>query len=331
VQHDRRRLLQHIASGAAAGALGHWTGAAQAQSPAFPSRMVRVVVPYPPGGTTDIVARGICERLAALWGQPVVVDNRAGASGMIGTAAVAKAAPDGHTLLLTVTPFVQAPGLYANAPYDPLRDFAPVSEIGTSHLVVVATPQLPVRQLKELPAYIGTLGQPLPYGTYGQGSSAHLQMEILSRTAKLPLVHVPYKGESPLINDAVGGQVPLAVISAAAAAQHARADKVRPLAVIGTSRSPLLPDVPTFQEAGFTGLERQGWLGLFAPAATPAGLVERISADVNRAVADKALRERMAELGIFLKGSSPSSFAAFVKAEHAYWTQAIRAADVKLD
>ncbi|MEJ8858804.1 tripartite tricarboxylate transporter substrate binding protein [Variovorax robiniae] len=327
----RRRLLQQLASGAAAGLLGSiGTFAAHAQT-AFPGRAVRVIVPFPPGGSSDVIARLVCERLAKAWGQPVIVDNRPGATGMIGASTVAKAAPDGLTLLMTVSALVQAPSLYAKASYDPIRDFAPISELASAHVVLVAGPELPVRQVKDLPAHVAKLGHPLTYGTYGQGSSAHLQMEIFARVAKLPLVHVPYKGENPLINELLGGQVALGTISAAAAAQHARTGRIRPLAVMGSTRSPLLTDMPTFGEAGFAGLERDGWFGLFAPAGTPAAIVEQISRDANGIVADPALRRRMAEIGIVFKGTSPAAFAELLKVDQAYWAQAIRDANVKLD
>jgi tripartite-type tricarboxylate transporter receptor subunit TctC len=327
----RRGLLRRFAAGAGAAVVtGLGAGTSLAQS-TFPSRSVRVVVPFPPGGSSDVIARSVCERLARLWGKPVIVDNRPGAAGMIGADAVAKAAPDGHTLLMTVSALVQAPALYGKASYDPIRDFAPVSELAGSHVVLVASPDMPVRHAKDLPAHAARIGKPLVYGTYGQGSSAHIQMEIFSRVAKVPMAHVPYKGESPLLADLIGGQVPLGSIGAAAAAQHARGGKVRPLAVMGSTRAPLLPDVPTFEEAGFAGLEREGWFGLFAPAGTPTAILEQISLDANRVIAEPTLRARMAEAGITLKGSSPAAFAAFMKVEQAYWTHAIRTAAVKLD
>ncbi|GAB2585490.1 tripartite tricarboxylate transporter substrate binding protein [Ramlibacter solisilvae] len=324
-------MLQQLASGASAGLLGSLGAATAWAQAAFPSRPVRVVVPFPAGGSADVIARGVSERLAKAWGQPVVVDNRPGAAGMIGADAVAKAPADGHTLLMTTTTLMQAPSLYGKAPYDPIRDLTAISELATTHLVLAAGPELPIQHVKDLPAHVARLGKALPYGTFGQGSSGHVQMEIFARAAKVPLVHVAYKGENPLVTDLLGGHVPLGTISAGSVLQHSRTGKVRPLAVAGASRSPLLPNVPTFEEAGFAGLERHGWLGLFAPAGSPAPLLERISADVNRALADPAVREHMIALGIALKGSTPLAFAEVVKADQAYWAKAIRDTGIKLD
>jgi len=326
---DRRRSLKRLAAGALAGSWGLPLSGAWAQ--AWPTRPVRVVVPYSAGGLTDVVARALCEVLARQWGQPVVVDNRPGAGGVLGADAVAKAAPDGHTLLLTLTGLVQTPSLYAKVPFDPLRDFAPVSELATTHIVLVAQPTLPYSDLKGLVQHVRADGKPLLYGSFGQGSSGHLSMEVFGRASKLPMQHVPYKGEAPLVTELLGGQVPVGIVSATTARQHARSGKLRPLAVTGTTRSPLLPDVPTFQQAGFAGMERTGWFGLLAPAATPRPALEKLSADANTALARPELRERMAEIGVVLKGSSPASFGALLKDEQAYWAEVIRVAGVRLD
>ncbi|WP_354682411.1 tripartite tricarboxylate transporter substrate-binding protein [Cupriavidus necator] len=179
--------------------------------------------------------------------------------------------------------------------------------------------------------YIHKLGKPLPYGSYGLGSSGHLQMEIFGRNARVALTHVPYKGEGPLLNDLLGGQLPAGIVAAVSARQHARTGKLRAIAVAGQGRSPLLPDVPTFLEAGVPGLGRQGWLGLFAPAATPRAVIDKVSADVNRVLASPELRARMVQLGILVKGSSPAAFADVVKAEQTYWAEALRASNIRLD
>lgn len=332
MQHSRRRVLRQIGWGLAGGSLaGLGVGRAFAQPAGFPGRTVRIVMPYAAGGTGDVVARAIADGLAKTWGKAVVVDNKPGAGGMIGADAVAKADPDGYTLLMALTGLVQAPSLYGKAPFHPIRDFAPISELATSHLALVVQPDLPVTSLKGFVEYAAKQGKPFPYGTYGLGSSGHLQMEIFGRVAKLQLVHVPYKGEGPLVNDLLGGQVPAAVVGAATARTHSRAGKIRVLAVAGTTRSPLLPETPTFRESGYAGLERQGWIGLFAPAATPVAIVDKVSADVNKVLANADLRTRMTDLGILLKGSSPAAFATVVKAEQEYWAEAIRAANIQLD
>ncbi|MGN5478289.1 Bug family tripartite tricarboxylate transporter substrate binding protein [Cupriavidus basilensis] len=333
MQQQRRRVLQQLGLGLAGAAFGGigLNARAQASAGGYPSRAVRVVYPYQAGGTGDVVARQIAEGLAKAWGKPVIVDNRPGAGGMIGADMVAKAEPDGHTLLLTLTGMVQAPSLYSKAPYNPVRDFAPISELATSNLALAVQPTLGVTTLKQLIDYIGKQGKPLAYGSYGLGSSGHLQMEIFGRNAKVALTHVPYKGEAPMISDLLGGQLPAGMIAAVSARQHAAAGKLRVLAVAGAARSPLLPDVPTFAEAGVRGLERQGWIGMFAPAATPSAIVEKVSADVNRTLTNPDFRTRMVDLGIVLKGSTPSAFAEVVKSEQAYWAEAIRASDIRLD
>lgn len=331
MEQGRRRVLQQMSLGVAGAALAGTGLVAWAQGGEFPTRTVRIVMPYAAGGTGDVVARTIADGLAKAWGKAVVVDNRPGAGGMIGADMVARAEPDGYTLLFALTGLVQAQILYSKASYNAVRDFAPISELATAHLALVVQPDLPVANARQLADYIQKLGKPLPYGTYGLGSSGHLQMEIFGRNARVPLTHVPYKGEGPLLNDLLGGQLPAGMVAAVSARQHARSGKFKVIAVAGQGRSPLLPDVPTFQEAGVTGLERQGWIGLFAPAATPRAIVDKVSADVNRVLTNADLRARMVDLGIVLKGSSPAAFADVVKVEQAYWAEAIRASNIRLD
>jgi tripartite-type tricarboxylate transporter receptor subunit TctC len=322
----RRHILQQLALGAAA-----YMAGAHAQQPAWPAKPVRVVVPYPAGGTTDLLARQLAEIIGKQWGQPVTVDNRPGAGGVIGADAVAKSAPDGHTLLLTLTGLVQVPSLYGSAkvPFDPLRDFAPVSELGTTPIVLVGQPGSP--GFKELVAQAQAADKPMLYGTFGLGSSAHLSMETVGRAAKFKTQHVPYKGEAPLITDLLGAQVPLGIIGEMMARQHTQSGKLRALAVTGTSRAPGLPDVPTFKELGFTGAERTGWFGLLAPAGTPPAIVEKISADVHAAMDAPGFRTRMQEVAIVLRGTTPAAFTALMKEEYAYWAEVIRIADVHLE
>jgi tripartite-type tricarboxylate transporter receptor subunit TctC len=331
--HDRRHALKQIALAAlGAAAWGLPLASARAQS-AFPSKPVRVVVPYAAGGTTDLLARQLFEIIGKQWERPVTIDNRPGAGGIVGADAVAKAAPDGYTLLLTLTGLVQAPSLYAQGkvPFDPLRDFAPISELGTTPIVLVGQPNLPYTDLKGLVQNAKADGQPVLYGTFGLGSSAHLSMEMFGRSAKLKMQHVPYKGEMPLITDLLGGQVPLGVVGEMLARQYVQSGKLRALAVTGTSRAPLLPAVPTFQEMGFAGAERTGWFGLLAPAGTPQAIIDKIAGDVSTAVAVPEFRARMNEVGVVLKGSTPSAFAALMKEEFAYWAEVVRIADVRLD
>jgi len=335
MQANRRKALYRLGAGPLLLAAGLMPAAAQtaaATAPAaqFPRRPVRIVVPYPAGGATDVLARAIAEPLGRQWQRPVVVENRPGASGMIGADAVVKAPPDGHTLLLTLTGVVQVPSQFAKPPFDPLKDLAPVSELATSHLVVAANGAMPgtladfVAQAKRRPHHYS-------YGTYGTGSGAHLYMEVFTAAAGIDMIHVPYKGEAPLFNDLLGKQVSLGTVSPMALRQHAATGKVRPLAVTGNSRAPLLPDVPTFAELGYAGLDGPGWFGLFAPAATPASIVEKVSADVNAILASNDVRGRMAELGVIVKGTRPAEFAAVTSADHRYWASLIRKLDLRLD
>lgn len=334
MQADRRSALLRIGAGllalggVATGLLG--AGPAMAQA-AFPSKSVRLVVPYPAGGATDVLARAIADGLGKAWKRPVVVENRPGASSMIGSEVVARAEPDGYTALLTITTLVQAPSLYTKAPFDPVKDFAPVSELGTTNLVFAVNGAVPATNLKEFIALVRAKPKQYSFGSYGTGSSGHLYGEIFNETAKLDMIHVSYKGEAPELNDLLGGQVPSAVISVMGAKPHNASGRLRALAVTGASRSPQLPDVPTFKEAGIAGLDSLGWFGLLLPAATPRAIVEKFSADVNKVLADPAVRTRMNELGVILTGSTPDAFAQTVQSDYARWGKVIRTHNIRLD
>ncbi len=334
MQADRRRALLRIgaASLAAGGGMSGLPGAlAQGAAPAaYPARPVRLVVPYPAGGATDVLARAIAAPLGQQWQRTVVVENRPGASGMIGADAVAKAAPDGHTLLLTLTSVVQLPSQYAKPPFDPLRDLAAVSELASSHLVVAGNASMPA-SLAEAVQLVKSRPRAYSYGTYGTGSGAHLYMEVFTGAAGLDMIHVPYKGEAPLLNDLLGGQVSLGTVSVMALKPHVVTGKLRPLAVVGNTRAPMLPAVPTFQELGYRGLDGPGWFGLFAPAGTPRPIVEKVATDVNAILAGSDIRQRMTDLGVIVKGSRPAEFAEVARADQAYWTGVIRKLNIRLD
>jgi len=329
MEHTRRKVLQALGYSLAGGlALGQ----ASAQTAPFPGKPVRILSISPPGSLVDVFGRAVGDQLAKAWNQPVIMDNRPGAGGMVAASLAARTEPDGYNLLLTVTYFTQAPLLTGKAQYHPLRDFVPVTEMATTHVVLVAHPDHPAKDLRGLIAYGKAQGKPLQYGTYGLGSSAHLQMEIFGRAAGLPLSHVPYKGEAPVLQDLLAGQVPLAVVSAASVRKYAASGKLRALATIGNVRSEVVPDVPTFKEAGFQGVDRPGWVGLLAPAGTPQPVVEKIAADIGRVLAQPEMRARMLEnLGLVLKGSTPAAFAEVVKADYDYWGEAIRAANVRVE
>ncbi|MGY2488996.1 Bug family tripartite tricarboxylate transporter substrate binding protein [Cupriavidus sp. CP313] len=322
-----KRAALALASGAMLPGLG-MRGALGQSAAGYPARPVRIVYPFSAGGSGDVVIRIIADGLGKAWGRPVLVDNRPGAGGMLGADIVAKSAPDGYTLLCTLTNLVQAPALFGKAPYDASRDFVPVAELATSTLVLVVQASVGIRDIKGLLAYIAAQGNPFPYGTYAVGGTGHLLMESFARNTRASLVHVPYKGEAPLLNDLLGGQVPAGIISPGNARQHA--GKLRAIAVTGTRRTAFLPEVPTFQEAGVAGLERRGWMGLFAPAGIPAEIVRKIEADVNRVMTDSA-RARVRETGLELTGSTTAAFAATYRDDLKYWTELIAASGIRLD
>ena len=332
---NRRSALLRLGTGALAlaGTVAGLSGAGTAMAQgAFPSKSVRLVVPYPAGGATDVLARAIADGLGKVWKRPVVVENRPGASGMIGAEAVARAEPDGYTALLTITTLVQAPSLYTKAPFDPVKDFAPVSELGTTNLVfAINSSAVPATSLKEFIALVRAKPRHYSFGSYGTGSSGHLYGEIFNESANLDMIHVSYKGEAPELNDLLGGQVPAAVISVMGAKPHAASGRLRALAVTGASRSPKLPDVPTFKESGVSGMDSLGWFGLLLPAATPRPIVEKFSADGNKVLADPTVRTRMNDMGVILTGSTPDAFAQTVQADYARWGKVIRTHNIRLD
>ncbi|WP_454752441.1 Bug family tripartite tricarboxylate transporter substrate binding protein [Cupriavidus necator] len=330
MQSDRRKALQLLGAGSlAAAAPTLWLGQARAQS-TYPARPVRLVVPYPPGGATDVLARTLGDPLGKLWQRPVIVENRPGVGGMIGADAVAKAQPDGYTLLLALPSLVQTPYMVAKPPFDPLRDLATISQLCTTHLVLAANGAMP-RTLPEVVALARSQPEKYSYGTYGIGTGAHLYMQVFCKAAGAALVHVPYKGEAPIANDLIGGQISMGTLSPMTVRQHARSGKIVPLAVTGNSRAPMLPDVPTFLELGYKGLDGPAWMGLFTTAGTPPAIVEKISADVETVMAAPEIRQRMADLGLIVKTSRPAAFAAVAKADQAYWGGVIKEYNIRLD
>jgi tripartite-type tricarboxylate transporter receptor subunit TctC len=252
----------------------------QAQSqtaPAFPTRPVKLVVPFPAGGATDLTARLLAGKLAEAWGQPVVVENKPGASGMIGSEQVARAPADGYSILVTITTHIQNPALFAKIPYDALKDFEPISQICLSYLVLAVKPEFPARDLKEFIALTRANPGKHTFGSFGTGSSSHIVGERFARQQGLDMTHVPYKGAAPLVTDLLGGQVSSSWIDVSTATQHIAAGKLKPLAVTGPQRASMLPNVPTLGESGFPGYEPLGWVGMLVPAGTPRPIIDRIS------------------------------------------------------
>ena len=314
---DRRTALGLLGS-----ALLPWSAAHASDRP---TRPVKLVYPFTAGGTGDAVVRGVAEGLSKIWGVPVVVDNRPGAGGMIGTSAVAKAEPDGHTLLLTLAFLIQTPLLFNTPPYDALTDFAAISRVATYQSLMAVNRQLPVRTLSDLIAYAKQQGK-LPYGTAGIGSNSHLQMEKLAKELGIPVEHVAYKGEAQLITDLIGGQIGVGFITAISAFKFR--DRVQAIAVGGTQRSPLLPDVPTLVESGSQAMATSGWFGLLAPARTPPALIERVALDLRQVLDDARLRQQLADTGVITSPSSPQEFAQQMKQDQQYWAGLMQAAGI---
>ena len=296
---------------------------------AFPSRPIKFIVPFPPGGATDLVGRLLAAKLQESWGQTVVVENKAGASGMIGTEQVARAAPDGHTVLVAITTHVQNPAIFTKVPYDPIKDFAPVSQICLSYLVLVVKPDFPARDLKEFVALVKATPGKYSFGSFGAGTSSHIVGEGFARRAGLDMAHVPYKGSAPMISDLLGGQVPCAWADVSTATQHIAAGKLRPLAVSGERRAPLLATVPTLLENSYPGFEALGWVGILLPAGTPQAIVDKYSAEMVRLVKLPEVRARLYDQTLMPVGDNAESFARTLKRDMARWQQSAIAAGIK--
>lgn len=306
-------------------------GSSSALAQDYPSRPVRFIVPFAPGGVVDTVGRAVADRLASQLGQPVVVENRAGASGNLGTEAVAKSAPDGYTLLAAFDgTMVINPHVYARPGFDPLRDFAFVSKIGNSTQILVANPSVPAATLTELIAKARTLPS-LAYGTSGTASPGHVSGEMLRQQARLDLVHVPYKGGGQAISDVVGGQIPLVFTAVATAQPFIRSGKLKGLAVTTSRRATQLPDVQTFVEAGLNDFVVDTWIGVAAPAKTPPAIVDRLHRAVVASLAQPELRERLLGLGVEPVGEGPEKFEAQIRNDFARWGKVIKSADIRLE
>lgn len=295
-----------------------------AHAQTYPAKTVRIIVGLAPGGTTDVFTRTLAQRLTESWGQTVIVENRPGASGMIGAEAVAKSAPDGYTLLVSPqTSLAVAPALYGKAPYDTLKDFAPVSLLGSTPLVMIVNPSFPARSFGEFVA-LAKKGTPLTYGSGGVGSSPHMTGELISAALGVKMTHVPYKGENPAIADTIGGQVPIMFGNLPVALPHVRSGKVIALATTTAKRSPLAPEIPTMSEGGIQGFEMATWYGMLAPAGTPSELVSRIQRDSARVLTDAETRERLTKMGVDLVLNTPDEFKAYLQSEIARYTKIIK-------
>jgi tripartite-type tricarboxylate transporter receptor subunit TctC len=310
-------------------ALASAATATGAVAQAYPAKPVRMVVPFAAGGAVDTVARALGQKLIETWKQPVIVDNRPGAGGNIAADAVAKSPGDGYSLLITTQGFAISPGLYKKLPFDATRDFAPVTQLTSSFLVLVCSPQLPARSVQELIALAKSRPGSINYGSTGVGAPPHLLGELLKIATGIDLLHVPYKGDAPLTQALLAGEVQVAFMPLAGVLPHIKSGRLRALAVSGKTRSATMPDVPTFTEAGVP-FEFTGWLGIFAPATTPPEVVAQIRRDIVRAMVAPGLLERWPAWGYEPVGNAPEQFAAKLKADMAMYAKVIRDAGIPL-
>lgn len=297
----------------------------------YPAKPVRVIVPFAPGGTTDIMARLMAPRLGADLGQQILVDNRAGAGSMLGTELAAKAAPDGYTLVLNNIGLALNETIYPKRPYDTQRDLAPVSLLGVTPNMFVVHPSLPVKSVREFVALSKSRPGQLTYASGGIGSSSHLAGELLQIMAGIKVIHVPYKGAGPALIDVASGQVHFMINSMPAVMGHVRGNRLRALAVSGLKRSPAAPDVPTIAESGVPGYEFTTWYGLLAPAATPLSVINRLNEAVQKTLQDADLREKLAQQGVEPEASSPQRFGDIIRSDIAKWRKTIRDANITVN
>lgn len=303
--------------------------AATAQT--YPVKPIRFIVPFPAGAGTDILARAIAQKLNEAWGQPVTIDNRPGASTIIGSEIVAKAPPDGYTIIMASNNHAVNPALFAKLPYDTVRDFAPVARVAILPLVLVVHPSVPAKNVKELVALARSKPGQLNYASTGNGSPPHLGGEVFKQLAKLDLVHVPYKGSVPALTDVVGGQVSLMFANTLSTLPQVRAGRLRALAVGTTQRIAAAPELPTVAEAGVPGFDVSVWAGILAPAATPRDVIVKLNREIARIAGLPDVRKKLAAEGAELMSSTPEEFAAFIGAEIERWGKVAKAANMRID
>ena len=297
----------------------------------YPAKPVRVIVPWPAGGGADIVARAVTQKLTEHFSQPFVVENRPGASGSVGTEVAAKQAPDGYTLLLIGANHATNSHLYAKLGFDPIRDFEAISLLTEAHNLLVLHPSVNARNVAELIALARARPGQISYGSAGNGTTGHLAMELLKLSAKIDMVHIPYKGGAPFVNDLLGGQVSLGFENVLSSSPHVATGKLRAIATSGRQRSRALPEVPTVAESGLPGFEVVLWQGLLAPAGTPRPIIERLHEGVSAGMTKPDLRERFAQLNVEPVGGTPAQFATYLQSEFDKWGKVIRTAGIGLN
>ena len=297
----------------------------------YPSKPVRLIVPFAPGGSNDIMARITAQKFTETFGQQVIVDNRAGASGIVGTDIAAKAPPDGYTLLMMSLTLAVNPSLYRKLPYQTEKDLAPVTLVASAPLMLAVHPSLPAKSVKEFIAFAKANPGKLNFGSGGPGTTPHLAGEMLKMMTKVQMTHVPYKGGGPALADLVGGQIHLMLENIPSTLPHVKTGRLRALAVSGLERSPLVPDLPTLNEAGLKGYEIVGWNGLFVPSGTPRNIIAYLHGLTVKALAQPDVKARLATLGAEGVGNTPEQFRAFLKAEIAKWARVVKEAGLKVE
>jgi tripartite-type tricarboxylate transporter receptor subunit TctC len=305
---------------------------ASAQAPAYPTKPVRIVVPFPAGGATDILARAVAQKLTETWGQAFVVDNRPGAGGNIGSELVAKAAPDGYTLEMgTVGTHAINASLYAKMPYDHVKDFAPIILVAGVPNVLVVNPAVPVNSVQELIAYAKANPGKLNFASSGSGTSIHLSGELFKVMAGVQMTHIPYKGSAPALADLLGGQVQLMFDNLPPSLPQIKGGKLRALGVTSAARAPALPDTPTIAESGLPGFEASSWFGLLAPAGTPPAIIAKLNTEIAKWLASPEAREKLVAIGANIAGGTPEDFARHIQAETVKWAKVVKESGAKVD
>ena len=303
------------------------TGSGQA----YPNKPIRLVAPFSPGGATDVLARIVGQKITERMGQPVVIENRVGAGGNIGAEQVAKSTPDGYTLLMGGVPHAIGMSLYPKLGYDMVKDLAAVAEVASFPSLIVLHPSLPVKSVKELIALAKARPGQLNFGSAGNGSPNHLALELFETMAGVKMVHIPYKGTGQVIGDLLAGQLQLASMGFPIAMPHVQSGKLRAIALTGTTRSPLMPNLPTVTEAGLAGFDVTSWYGVFAPAALPREIVAKLNTEISNAITAPDLREKLTALGAEPSTKTPEKFAQYVREEIVKWAKVVKESGAKLD
>ena len=329
--HSRRRLLGRSLRISTLLSLALASPLTALADAAYPDKPLKFVVPYPPGGGTDVVARIVQQRLQAALGQSIVIENKGGAGGSLGTDIVAKAAPDGYTVLFTLSSHTINPAIFPKLPYDTIKDFEPVGLVASLPQLLAANMAVPVRSVADVVAQAKAAPDKFSFASVGNGSPGHLAGELMVLRTGAPMAHIPYRGGGPAVTDVIGGQVPLLWVSIPAAAAQVKAGKLRALAVSTTKRSPAFPDVPTMQEAGVADFEVDSWYAMLVPAKTPRAIIDRLNKALNTVLAEPAIRAQLLDQGADAVGGTPEALAKVIAAEVPKWVKLAKDANIKAD